>query len=144
MTGRGRPGASGPLDGASRRSVYLEVRRNFLDPFMQAFDAPVPSTTVGCRNRSNVPAQALAMLNDPLVHELARRFAAHVLSENASAADAIDSACVAAYGRRATDADQADIVAFLEQEQAAGRSYDDAWISLCHVLFNAKELTHLR
>jgi hypothetical protein len=44
MQGRGRPGKSGPIDGARRRSVYLETRRNFLDPFMQAFDEPPPST----------------------------------------------------------------------------------------------------
>ncbi|MFM7051703.1 MAG: PSD1 and planctomycete cytochrome C domain-containing protein, partial [Planctomycetota bacterium] len=37
MQGRGRPGASGPVDGAGRRSVYIAVRRNFLDQFMQAF-----------------------------------------------------------------------------------------------------------
>ena len=30
MTGRGRPRVSGPLDGDGRRSIYLAVRRNFL------------------------------------------------------------------------------------------------------------------
>src|SRR5262249_30638086 len=38
MEGRGRPSKSGPLDGAGRRSIYLEVRRNFLSPIMRAFD----------------------------------------------------------------------------------------------------------
>ncbi len=32
MEGRGRPGHSGPLDGDGRRSLYLTVRRNFLEP----------------------------------------------------------------------------------------------------------------
>ena len=32
-----------------------------------AFDAPVPFSTMGRRNVSNVPAQALTLLNDPLV-----------------------------------------------------------------------------
>ncbi len=145
MTGRGRPSTSGPLDGANRRSIYLEVRRNFLDPFMQVFDAPVPSTTVGCRNRSNVPAQSLAMLNDPLVHELAKRFADRVLLESKdSDAAAVDAAFLAAYGRAATEADRADISDFLAEETRAGRSRAGAWVALCHVLFNAKEFTHLR
>ena len=39
--GRGRP-ASGPLDGDGRRSLYLSVRRNFLSPFLLAFDTPIP------------------------------------------------------------------------------------------------------
>ena len=42
MEGRGRPGKNGPLDGDGRRSIYLEVRRNFLSPMMLAFDRPSP------------------------------------------------------------------------------------------------------
>ena len=32
-----------------------------------AFDAPVPFSTMGRRNVSNVPGQALTLMNDPLV-----------------------------------------------------------------------------
>ncbi|MDH5603882.1 MAG: PSD1 and planctomycete cytochrome C domain-containing protein, partial [Cyclobacteriaceae bacterium] len=64
MQGRGRPGKSGPLDGNGRRSVYLEVRRNFLSPFMLAFDTPPPVSTFGSRNATNVPAQSLTLMND--------------------------------------------------------------------------------
>ena len=70
MDGRGRPAKSGPLDGDGRRSVYVAVRRNFLSPMMLAFDTPTPSHAVGRRTVSNVPAQALILLNDPLVAEL--------------------------------------------------------------------------
>ena len=73
MQGRGRPGASGPLDGARRRSVYQEVRRNFLNPFMLVFDEPIPTTTVGARSVSNVPAQGLTLMNDPFVRGQAER-----------------------------------------------------------------------
>src|SRR5690606_32342136 len=59
MTGRGRPGRSGPLDGDGRRSIYLEVRRNFPVPMLSAFDTPVPHSTMGARLESNVPAQSL-------------------------------------------------------------------------------------
>ena len=38
MEGRGRPTKSGPLDGEGRRTIYLEVRRNFLAPMMRTFD----------------------------------------------------------------------------------------------------------
>src|SRR5262249_23119302 len=61
MIGRGRP-ASGPLDGDGRRGLYLNVRRNFLNPMFLAFDYPVPFSTMGRRSVSNVPAQALTML----------------------------------------------------------------------------------
>ncbi len=67
MKGRGRPKESGPLDGEGRRSLYISVRRNFLSPMMLAFDKPIPFSTFGRRNTSNVPAQSLTMLNDPFV-----------------------------------------------------------------------------
>jgi len=76
MQGRGRPGTSGPIDGDNRRSIYQDVRRNFLDPFMTTFDMPVPSSTVGRRTVSNVPEQGLILLNDSMVVEFASRFGA--------------------------------------------------------------------
>ncbi len=80
MSGRGRPAASGPLDGAGRRSIYITVRRNFLTPMFLAFDYPTPFTTIGRRSVSNVPAQALVMMNSPLVWEQAAVWAKRVLA----------------------------------------------------------------
>ena len=71
MNGRGKPGKSGPMDGEGRRSIYVEMRRNFLDPFMSAFDRPIPFTTFGKRTVTNVPAQALILMNDPFIHNQA-------------------------------------------------------------------------
>ena len=69
----GRPfGANGDTP---RRSVYVRARRNDMDTFLAAFDAPTPFAPVGARLTTNVPAQSLAMLNAPMVWDLARRFA---------------------------------------------------------------------
>ena len=46
--GRGKP-VSGPLDGNGRRSIYIQVRRNFLTPMFLAFDYPLPISTIGTR-----------------------------------------------------------------------------------------------
>ena len=103
MNGRGRPGRSGPLDGAGRRSLYLEVRRNFANPMLAAFDLPAPMTTVGRRNTSNVPAQALVLMNDPFVHGQAEVWVERILSSELSGNDARVSRMVEeAYGRAAT------------------------------------------
>jgi len=88
MNGRGRPAASGPPDGNGRRSIYLEVRRNFPDPFLMAFDRPVPATTHGRRTVTNVPAQSLTLLNDPFVADMADRTAARLLRQPDTAAAA--------------------------------------------------------
>ena len=61
--GRGKP-ASGPLDGNRRRSIYIQVRRNFLTPMFLAFDYPLPISTMGSRSVSTVPSQALMMMNN--------------------------------------------------------------------------------
>jgi hypothetical protein len=58
-----------------RRSVYRQMKRNSLDPFLSVFDAPVPSSTKGRRDITNVPAQSLTLMNDPLVIRAAREFA---------------------------------------------------------------------
>ena len=88
MDGRGRPKHSGPIDGDSRRSIYTAVRRNFLSPFMLAFDTPVPFSSMGRRNVSNVPAQALVMLNHPLVSEQTRFWAERAIELFPGAEDA--------------------------------------------------------
>ncbi len=80
MTGRGAR-ESGPLDGDGRRSIYLSVYRNFLNPFMLTFDMPGPFGPQGRRSRSNVPAQALMLMNDPFVIEQSGIWADKVLAE---------------------------------------------------------------
>ena len=77
---RARPRQDGPMDGAGRRSIYLELRRNFLPGFLEAFDMPNASQTFGRRNVTNVPAQSLALLNDPFVHGQAAAWARRILA----------------------------------------------------------------
>src|SRR5262249_15372958 len=84
--GRGRP-QSGPLDGRRRRSFHRAVRRIFLPAMLLAFDTPIPFSTVGKRTVSNVPAQALILLNDPFVHQQANVWAKKILAEKASSAE---------------------------------------------------------
>jgi hypothetical protein len=139
--GRGRP-ASGPLDGDGRRSVYLAVRRNFLSPFLLAFDTPSPFSTVGRRTVSNVPAQALILLNDPFVHEQARLWANRVLTQPGLPRERIIRMYECAFTRPPTEAELAECFDFLRRNpgaQATGTLDSSAWTDLAHVLFNVKE-----
>ena len=139
LTGRGRPSTSGPLDGDGRRSLYIEVRRNFLDPFFSVFDTPVPHSTQGCRNRSNVPTQSLALMNAPLVAELSERFAARLTRLDIESDDArIDALWRLALGRLPTESERAACTSFLaDWSSEAGAP----WADLCHVVFNSKEFS---
>jgi hypothetical protein len=62
-----------------RRGLYTWWQRTFLHPSLLAFDAPSREECAAERNRSNIPQQALALLNDPTYVEAARAFAARIL-----------------------------------------------------------------
>ena len=157
MSGRGRPAASGPLDGAGRRSLYLEVRRNFLLPFQLVWDFPQPATTMGKRSRSNVPAQALALMNDPFVVLAAERWAARTTDE--MSADELEPGGVGidrlwreALGRPPRDAERDHASAWLRAADALSPRGDvsaleehrrEVWTDLCHAVLQLKEFVHV-
>jgi hypothetical protein len=147
MEGRGRPGSSGPLDGAGRRSIYLEVRRNFISPMMRTFDTPVPFTTIGRRTVSNVPAQSLILLNDPFVLSQARLWALQLLTDqNLSTEQRIERIYSMALGRTPVATEEKRALEFLRQQAASYSAKESEslrderiWTDLCHVAFNLKE-----
>ena len=61
-----------------RRGLYTWWQRSFLHPSMLAFDAPTREECAAERSRSNIPQQALVLLNDPTYVEAARAFAARI------------------------------------------------------------------
>jgi hypothetical protein len=136
--GRGRPD-SGPLDGDGRRSVYLAVRRNFLSSFLLAFDTPIPFSTVGRRTVSNVPAQALILMNDPFVQQQAEVWAKRVLADSGPPEERIRTMYEAAFSRLPTQAESATCRAFFRWQADFGNNELNSWTNLAHVLFNAKQ-----
>ena len=142
MEGRGRPGHSGPLDGDGRRSLYINVRRNFLTPMLLAFDYPTPSSSMGRRNVSNVPAQALTLMNDPFLIGQARFWATRLRKDvKVTAAESVETMYREAFGRPPSDDERSTALAFLDEQARAYGKPDDlrAWADLAHVLFNVKE-----
>ncbi len=146
MEGRGRPGRSGPVDGAGRRTIYQEVRRNFLSPMNMAFDAPIPHSSVGRRSSSNVPAQALIMMNDPFVVEQSRVWAKRILGTGKDDVERVNIAYQLAFGRLPDQQEALASSAFLvAQAKVHGEVQpgEKAWSDLCHGLFNVKEFVFL-
>lgn len=148
MEGTGRPN-SGPLDGDGRRSLYINVRRNFLTPLLLAFDYPLPFSTMGRRNQSNVPAQALSLLNDPFVLQTATRWSERLLAQSPAGPDRQTAQLQAMFELALARPPQAEelaaSLAFLNGTGAAGapRSPGQAWTELAHMLLNMKELIYL-
>ncbi len=64
-----------------RRGLYTWWQRSYTHPSMLAFDAPTREECAADRARSNIPQQALVLLNDPSYVEAARAFATRILRE---------------------------------------------------------------
>ncbi|HBV64887.1 MAG TPA: hypothetical protein DEF45_17905 [Rhodopirellula sp.] len=145
MTGRGAR-ASGPLDGNGRRSVYLSVYRNFLNPFMLTFDMPSPFGPQGRRSNSNVPAQALTLMNDPFVVGQAKVIADKILAVPGQDKEQKIAIMVeSVQGVVPTEKQTRQFLQFLEnQTKAYGKEDNRAWADLAHALLNMKAFYFLQ
>jgi hypothetical protein len=112
----------GPSVGSNtrRRSVYVRVQRNSLDPLLAAFDAPEPSTTQGKRDATNVPAQALTLLNDPFVVDMAKVWSQRVQANTGLKDDAtrVTQMLFAAAGREPSPDYVSHTLAFIQSSDA--------------------------
>ena len=77
-----------PGEDQYRRGLYTWWQRTFPQPSLVAFDAPSREECTGERVRSNVPQQALVLLNDPTYVEAARVFAERIVREGGPGAPA--------------------------------------------------------
>jgi hypothetical protein len=112
-------------EGLYRRGLYTWWQRTFTHPSMLAFDAPSREECTAERNRSNIPQQALVLLNDPTYVEAARSFAARILQSEGDAAKRIEWACQQALQRQPT-AEEAKTLATLLNKHLADYQKDTA------------------
>jgi len=134
---------SGPLDGDGRRSVYLEARRNFPTEFLRVFDQPKPSASVSRRSLTTVPAQSLALLNDPFVQQQAQRWGTRLAESSAqSIQQRLNEVYLNAVARPPDAPDVHRASKFLAD--SGGESSTVAWTDLAHAIFNQKEFIFLR
>jgi hypothetical protein len=132
------------------RSIYLPIVRDFVPACLQVFDFAEPSLVVASRGTTNVPSQALYLMNDPFVLEqaraLARRFPA------SSGSDRLALIYRAALCRPPTEAERARAIALLRAEGPemsalnqgdAKAGSEDALVTLCQALFASAEFRYL-
>jgi hypothetical protein len=115
QTGGGRSVdlAADPRNG--RRTVYGYVDRFQLPDAWRAFDFPNPDLHSPRRHQTNVPQQALFLLNSPFAAEQARGLAARVDGDcTKDEAGWVREAYCLALGRPATDAEVARGLAFFD------------------------------
>ncbi|MBL6724579.1 MAG: DUF1553 domain-containing protein [Rubripirellula sp.] len=92
MAGRGVLVSSNNADSSARfddvalpcRSIYLPIVRGYLPEFLLALDMADPDLLVGKRPTTNVPSQALVLINSEEVNEWAKETSSRVLAESMS------------------------------------------------------------
>lgn len=143
-------GPVGPLDGDRRRSLYQRIRRNAHNPLLEAFDAPKPSTTRGRRDATNVPAQALTLLNDAFVIDQASKWAAALVAEGRGRRERIGAMYERALGRSANGSEVAAALEYLsalasDRGVADGAIEGDAgtWQDFAQSVFCLKEFIYV-
>ncbi|MEZ5402364.1 MAG: PSD1 and planctomycete cytochrome C domain-containing protein [Bryobacteraceae bacterium] len=125
---------NGPLDGNGRRSIYTEVTRMEGSRFLEIFDFPNPMAARGARDVTNVPAQALALLNDPFVHQQAQGWADRLAGFAGSPESRVDDMFRTALGRPAS---------VEEQKRFAALGMSLGWKEVAHAIFNFEEFLYV-
>lgn len=146
-----------------RRGVYTWWQRSFLHPSLLAFDAPSREECTAERNRSNIPQQALVLLNDPTYVEAARALAVRILTEcqgtpeqrfawawqrtlqrdpraeEVTIAGELLTGHLQAYRANPTAAEDLSKTGFAPTPEAIDRSELAAWTHVARVLLNLHE-----
>ena len=142
---------SGPLDGGGRRSLYVKMTMMEPPRFLALFNQPIPKVTTGRRDKTSVPDQALAMLNDPFIVAMARHWGGRAVHDGAASPEERARAMFAAAFGRPPAADEVDRLVALARRAASLRGGNaetllactPAWNDVAHALFNLKEFLYV-
>ncbi len=128
----------------NRRSVYLMTQRIQRHPFLALFDGPDTNASTARRITSTTPLQGLFLMNDPFVHEQAKRFAARLLAAAKDDGARIDQAYALAFGRAPTTEERSAITQHLDRvrEKLKGDT-TKAWESVARALFLSNEFVYV-
>jgi hypothetical protein len=135
------------LDGSRHRSVYLPVLRDRLPEVLDLFDFAEPSLVTGDRETTNVPLQALYLMNGPFVQARAEALADRLSRAAGDDRGRLERAFQLCFSR-AADGDELKMAATFF-EQAAGLAGDDQKLrrqllaDCCQALLSTAEFRNL-
>lgn len=141
----------GPLDGNGRRSVYIKNNLMEAPKFLGAFNFPGGKVTQGRRDVTNVPAQALALLNDPFVLQQADVWSQRLLARSGdSIPTRVDTMFQSALGRSPNADEQSRFERAIRQLSDLYQVSADnvmnsqaVWKDVAHALFNVSEMIYI-
>ena len=133
-------------EGRYRRSIYTRIWRSSPFPFFGTFDAPARDASCVRRTMSRTPLQALALVNDPQVMELARELVGRLDRDYGPDGHAPDGdRILAAFDwtlQRGPSRAEFDLVLDFIDSVRSREGHRAAWVGLARALFNMGEFTH--
>jgi hypothetical protein len=142
---------AGPLDGLGRRSIYIKANLMEGPKFLGAFNFPGGKVAQGRRDVTHVPAQALALLNDPFVLGQADLWAATVVGRSHPTIQVrIAEMFETAVGRPPAESEAQAFAQFVKQLAALHLVPADQilssqilWRDVAHAFFNLREFIYI-
>ena len=138
------------LDNSLTRSVYLPVIRDRLPDALDLFDFAEPSLVTGHRETTNVPIQALYLMNSTFAQDRARGIAMRLVREDSLDEQRIQKAFLLCYCRQPDPLEIQRSLQFLKrnkQEVDSPNSSNDAvpqqLLSFCQALLCTAEFRNL-
>ncbi len=128
---------------ANYRSVYLPIARDLLPDALAVFDYSEASLVMGAREETNVPGQALYLLNNDFVITQSQKFSERLAVQVSSPEQRIALAYTLAFGRQPTVKEIQTAKAFLDRELSIGNSVNKSWSTFCLALFASAEFRFL-
>jgi len=113
----------------TRRSIYVPWFRNSMLALFEVFDAPNPNLVVGKRPVTNLPTQALFLMNSPFIREQSLLTAKRLIQDGAT----IDDAYQLILCRPPSASELASTENFLSQFEPSNQ--EEAWTQICQTLF---------
>jgi len=134
-----------PPEEASRRSVYIHVKRSLLVPILSDHDVADTDSSCPVRYVTTLPTQSLGMLNGDFTNDQARKMVERLKRERAGDLDQqIRWAVRLTTGRTPTDAEVTnDRKLISDLREKHGLSEDAALAQYCLLCINANEFIYL-
>lgn len=132
------------LDGSLHRSVYLPVIRDRLPDVLELFDFAEPSMVTGERETTNVPVQALYLMNSSFVQDRAKALAQRVERESENRSNDSQYVFELCFSRSPDDIEARLGVEFLHQESIQDKKrYQQLLTTYCQALFSTAEFRNM-
>ncbi len=143
MQGRGtlvsKNDASGSADfrgvGEPYRSLYMPVVRGYMPPLMVMLDVADPDLLVGRRSKTNVPSQALVLINSKEVNEWAKAAADRILASGTGFETRLQNVYLETVQRDPHQQDRAIAKEFFQDREES----NEAWREYIAAIFASTE-----